>query len=219
MFYYKLNIIILTKGSKMDCLENLIKTNKIKLFIFDCDGTLMDTLDSHYNSWNETYDSLTYNFISKQEFVNFYAGTSGDELISIINERLNYNLNIKDVHNLKNNIFMEKYLNKVQPIKKTLNIIKKYHGVFPFILASGGEKHIVHKLLDLNNLSHYFVDIISISDVNLGKPAPDLFLTASNRMQISPENCLVFEDAETGFQAAKNANMKYIDINSFNLFI
>ncbi len=62
MFYYKLNIIILIKGSKMDCLENLIKTNKIKLFIFDCDGTLMDTLYSHYNSWNETYDSLNYTF-------------------------------------------------------------------------------------------------------------------------------------------------------------
>ena len=57
--------------------------------------------------------------------------------------------------------------------------------------------------------------MLSINDVKLGKPAPDLFLEASTRQKISPENCLVFEDAEAGFQAARNANMKFININTF----
>ncbi|KAB8038708.1 HAD-IA family hydrolase [Silvanigrella paludirubra] len=199
----------------MEYLEKFIDFNKTELLIFDCDGTLMDTVWAHYKAWNDTYSLLGCVFVSNQEFVDTYAGTSGDELVKVLNHQLNYCLDVKKAIALKDEIFVKNYINKVKPFEKTLNIIKKYYGVLPLIVASGGETEVIRKMLAINNLTKYFVDIITINDVKLGKPEPDLFLEAAIRHKVAPENCLVFEDSEAGFQAARNANMKFIDIDKF----
>lgn len=193
--------------------ENYIMKNNIKLLILDCDGTLMDTVESHYLAWRDTYNKLGHEFVTFNEFQKQYAGTSGFELVGILNHKFNYTLEIEKTVKLKDDIFITDYIQSVRPFENVLNLVKQSYGIIPMVVASGGETAVVNEMLNLNKISKYFVDIITINDVKQGKPFPDLFLEASARFNVFPHECLIFEDSNAGFQAAKNANMKCIDVN------
>ncbi len=198
----------------MQKIEKILQENKIKLFIFDFDGTIMDTVAAHYLAWCETFKFFGKVFISEEEFNKKFSGTSSEELIRILNKTYFFQLEIDTAITIKNKLFREKYFEKITPFPKTIEIIKNYFGMLPLVIASGGEKDDIKRILNMHNLAGYFVDIIAISDVEKGKPEPDLFLLAAKNQNIASSHCLVFEDSETGIQAAKNANMKFINIKN-----
>ena len=197
----------------MEKLEKILQESNTKLFIFDFDGTIMDTIACHYSAWCETYRIFGKEFISEEKFKNQFSGTSSEELIETLNQKNSLHLDISRAIFIKNNIFKNKYYEKIKPFPKVIGIIKNYFGKIPFVIASGGEKEDIIRILNKHNLSCYFEYIISINDVKKGKPEPDLFLTAAKKYDVPAWHCLVFEDSEAGFQAAKKANMKFININ------
>ncbi len=194
-------------------IDSLILRKNIQLLIFDCDGTLMETLALHYKSWNETFQAYGYKFIDENEFITEYAGVSGGEMVLAVMDKFNYSLDSSVLLAYKKKTFLEKYILQVKPIEKTLAIAKKYRGKLKMVIASGGSKDAVIKMLILNEILELFNQVIAIEDVACGKPAPDIFLKAAESHGVLPANCLVFEDHLAGFTAAKNAGMIYIDVN------
>ena len=94
-------------------IEKIINERNIKLLIFDCDGTLMDTLALHYSAWNEAFSLLGYKFIEQDEFIRDYAGVSGNDMVSAVIIRFGYNLAVGAVLNLKKELFLAKYISLV----------------------------------------------------------------------------------------------------------
>lgn len=200
----------------IDQIDEWIVHKDVQLLIFDCDGTLMDTLSLHYQAWSESFAELGYSFISESEFVFNYAGVSGGEMVAAVIKKLNYGIEPSDILIKKKRLFMDKYIKQVKPIINTLRIVEKYHGRLKMVVASGGAKPAVIEMLKLNNLLTYFEQVIAIEDVKRGKPSPEIFLMAAASQQISPEKCLVFEDHHAGFLAAQKAGMDYIDVTKLH---
>ncbi len=196
----------------IDQIDEWIVKKNIQLLVFDCDGTLMDTLRLHYQAWNESFTELGYGFISEDEFISHYAGVSGGEMVAAVIKKLNYGIKPSDILAKKKSLFMDKYIKQVKPMVNTLKIVEKYCGRLKMVVASGGAKQAVIEMLKLNNLLTYFEQVIAIEDVKLGKPSPEIFLMAAASQQVSPEKCLVFEDHHAGFLAAQKAGMDYVDV-------
>jgi beta-phosphoglucomutase-like phosphatase (HAD superfamily) len=194
-------------------LDNYIQKNKITYLIFDYDGTLMDTLPSHYQAWHDAHLQNGYRFVANDIFVNRFSGISGHEMIKIISQETNQTIDIERVVIAKNKIFMSKYISFIKPIHKILEIVQFYSAEMPIALASGGHRNAIDIVLKNNNLSNLFDPIVTIEDVAQGKPSPDIFNKAAQLKNMQPQNCLVFEDTEAGFQAAINAGMKFINIH------
>lgn len=194
-------------------IDDMIKAHDIQLLIFDCDGTLMETLSLHYQAWRDAFVSQGLSFIDEEEFIREYAGVSGGRMVAAVAAKLNYTLDIKELQEYKKKIFLEQYIMRVTLIQKTFAIVKKYHGKLPMVVASGGAKEAVKQMLHLNDVFGYFQQVFAIEDVTHGKPAPDVFLKAAQDQGVLAENCLVFEDHFAGFAAAESAGMRYIDVN------
>jgi HAD superfamily hydrolase (TIGR01509 family) len=84
----------------------------------------------------------------------------------------------------------------------------------PTAIASGGPRNVVRQSLQCSGLSDLFPIVVSADDVTHGKPAPDMFLLAAQRMGVAPARCLVFEDAEPGMRAAEAAGMQWVRVAS-----
>lgn len=194
-------------------IEQLIHEQNIQLLIFDCDGTLMDTLALHYSAWNESFVAHGCKFIDYNEFMEHYAGVSGKDMVNAVIARFGYVLQVENILNLKKELFLTKYISKVTPIAKAFAIVNKYSTQLKMVVASGGAREAVNQMLKLNHVHHLFAQVITFADVVNGKPAPDLFLKAALDQGVAPSQCLVFEDHHAGFDAAIAAGMHYIDIN------
>jgi HAD superfamily hydrolase (TIGR01509 family) len=105
----------------------------------------------------------------------------------------------------------ETLLPQVKPVKPVADFARSMHGKLPMSVASGSEEHIVRGCLSANDLLHLFDDIIITPRlVAHGKPAPDMFLLAAQRMGLAPKDCLVLEDGQSGIDAAKAAGMQWV---------
>ena len=191
--------------------------DNIKLLIFDCDGTLVNTLDAHYAAWKEAFQQINKIFFTKAEFKEKIFGISNIEAIAIINTIFNYNIDSVEITQLKSQIFFAKHVKKVQPIATVMDIVNQYHGILPMVVASGGQPEEVDVLLQAAGIKDLFDDVVTVADVKHGKPNPDIFLEVSRRMDIEPAACFVFEDSPPGFEAAKRAGMPFVDINTIQI--
>ena len=81
-------------------------------------------------------------------------------------------------------------------------------------VGTGSPRHLADKLLRHLGLRDYFVGIVGAEDVQHHKPFPDTFLRCAQLMQVEPEACVVFEDADFGIQAAQRANMAFVDVRT-----
>lgn len=185
----------------------------IKALIFDCDGTLFDTLHSHYLSWCAAYDRENKLFVAEQEYQESLSGTYNTEIVKLLNDRHETESDVETIVQHKEKFFLDHYIPSIKPIEKVLKIARFYHTQMPMSVASNGYYPTVKKTLETFEVSHWFLTIVT-PDLGLrAKPSPDLFLEAAKRMGVEPEACLVFEDSPTGFEAAERANMQYVNVH------
>src|SRR2546423_1728053 len=176
-------------------------------YIFDCDGTLADTMPLHYKAWCAV---LREHECDMPEAL-FYelGGVPTEQIVELLNERHGHHMPAAEVAQAKSELFL-KMVEQIAPIEPVVAIVNQVYGKLPMAVASGGRRGIVTKTLNALGLAEKFNAIIGSEDYVNGKPAPDPFLTAAARLGVEPAKCLVFEDTQTGIAAAKAAGMQWV---------
>lgn len=182
-----------------------------KAYIFDCDGTIADTMPLHFQAWTRALDELGGCF--PEELFYSWGGKPTYVIIEQLNAKFGTALDPIPTAQIKESYF-EALIPEVLPIEPVVALVKQFHGTAPMAVASGGHREIVIKTLEALELMPYFETIVGMEDVERGKPAPDPFLEAARRLGVNPEDCLVFEDSPTGIEAARAAGMQYVFIPS-----
>ena len=171
----------------------------VQALIFDCDGTLVDSMPLHMKSWEKAFKFFNIRF--DYDYLFSLKGMKELEIIKSYNKKFGTNLNPEETVNKKHNIYF-KNINSVKPIEPIVKIATEYFGKFPLAVVSGSVRDIVRKELEVIGIFHLFNTILTANDTFKPKPAPDIFYEAAKRLNVSPENCLVFEDGDPGLDAA-----------------
>ena len=181
----------------------------VRGLVFDCDGTIADTMPLHYEAWVEALNEHRVEFPEAL----FYelAGVPTARIIEILNERHGHDLPVQETADHKENLY-QRLLPRVVPVEPVVLLVKQYAGRLPMAVATGATQAICRKTLGALGLLEYFQAVVTADDVQHGKPAPDIFLESARRLGVPPESCYAFEDADLGLQAARAAGMVAIDI-------
>ena len=186
----------------------------IKALIFDCDGTLVDSMPLHMKALEEAFKFFNAKY--DYDFLYSLKGMKEIEIIELYNEKFGANINPEEMVSKKHNYFKEN-INSVKPIEPIIDIAKEYFGKLPLAVVSGSIRDIVHKELEVVGIHHLFKIILTATDPYKPKPAPDIFYAAAEKLNIAAEHCLVFEDGDPGLEAAANAGMETIDVREYIL--
>ncbi|WP_289037190.1 beta-phosphoglucomutase [uncultured Zobellia sp.] len=183
-------------------------------FIFDLDGVIVDTAKYHYLAWKKLANELGFEFTKEQN--ELFKGVSRKRCLEILLDIGGITATQEQFDTWmveKNEDYLE-YIEKMDAsevlpdVPKVLNFLKERN--IPIALGSASKN--ARPILEKVNLLSYFDAIVDGNDVTKAKPDPEVFLIAARKLVVAPEECLVFEDAVAGIQAANNANMVSIGI-------
>ena len=180
--------------------------------IFDLDGTLADTMPTHFQAWSQLADEN--GFLFPHEVFLELAGVPTFDIIEIMNERQGMAMDPQALTDRKEELFLS-FLGDIQVIEPVWAVLEKYHGKLPIGCGTGGIREVAMHILDNLKLRSYFDAIVTADDVTRHKPAPDTFLFCAKQMGVDPSVCQVFEDGVPGLQAAEAAGMIATDIRPF----
>jgi beta-phosphoglucomutase family hydrolase len=181
----------------------------VRGLVFDCDGTIADTMPLHYEAWVAALKDHRVEF--PEALFYEFAGIPSARIVEILNERHGHNMPVQETTDYKESLY-QKLIPRVVPIEPVVMLVKQFAGKLPMAVATGGTRSICRKTLGSLGLLEYFQHIVTADDVQHGKPAPDIFLEAARRIGVPPQDCYAFEDGDLGIQAARSAGMIAIDI-------
>jgi len=184
-----------------------IPDGEFDAYIFDCDGTLADTMPLHYKAWCAALNGHACDF--PEDLFYELGGVPAKRIVEMLNERNGRNLHPGEIASYKESLFIE-MIPQVLPIEPVVAFVHQFHGKKPMAVASGGHGSIVRKTLAALGIVEKFEAIVGVEDYIHCKPAPDPFLEAARRIGIAPERCLAFEDTELGARSASAAGMKTV---------
>jgi beta-phosphoglucomutase family hydrolase len=182
-------------------------------YIFDCDGTLVDTMPLHYRAWDEALRRAGLREALSEDLFYSLGGVPTLRVAELLGRHYGLALDPERVFHEKETLFLEMQ-DEMEVIGPVVEFARRWHGRAPLSVASGGPRPVVRKTLQLMGLIDLFPVLVTPEDVRHGKPAPDMFLLAAERMGVAPERCLVFEDAEPGIKAAEAAGMRWVHVPS-----
>lgn len=182
-------------------------------YIFDCDGTLADSMVVHHRAWLAALAQHGANIDFDWELFTSRAGMTLPNTVRELNAQFGLSLDPDGV-TASQRLEYERFLPTVQPIADVVELALRVAQTRPVSVASGGERKVVARTLELIGLGQTFPVVITAEDVTHGKPAPDMFLLAAERMGVSPADCVVFEDAVLGLEAARRAGMASVLVRS-----
>ena len=185
-------------------------------YIFDCDGTIADTMPLHYRAWTKAMKD--FGGIFPEDLFYSWGGRPTTTIVGLLNEKFGLTMDIDRTVRRKEDYYLE-MIPEVTPIKEVLAIAQKMHGIVPMAIASGGHHELVDATLNALGITKMFQAIICAEDYVNGKPAPDPFLVAAERIGVAAPECIVFEDSPTGIEAAKAAGMAWVFVPSANGYI
>jgi beta-phosphoglucomutase family hydrolase len=186
-------------------LKNLqLPAGEFRAYLFDCDGTIVDSMPLHYVAWKQALAEWNCPFEEKL----FYAwgGRPVTDILTSLNEMNGLHMPIEQVAKRKETLYYDQLAN-LKVIPEVVAHIDDKLGKIPFAVVSGSRRNSVVGSLTMFNLLDKFDTLVCAEDYKNGKPAPDGFLLAAERLGVEPEHCLVFEDTEMGIQAATAAGM------------
>ena len=179
--------------------------------IFDCDGTLADTMPPHYEAWVATIAPLGVSFSEDR----FYAmgGWPTQQVSEWVVQEYGLDADPTQMTHDKEACF-EQMLHRVLPVEPVLAVARRERGQRPLAVATGGMRRICEGILTHLGCLDWFDAIVCCEDVPRHKPNPDIFLEAARRLGVPPSQCLVYEDTKPGIESATRAGMKCIDVRT-----
>ena len=188
-----------------------IPLGPFEAYIFDCDGTLADTMGLHYRAWVQAVSEQGGHF--PEELFYSLGGVPAPDVIDFLNKRFGLSMPIAETAAYKEALF-ERLIPQSKPIVPVVEFMKSVHGKHPVAIGSGGLKPLVMATLQALGIHEHFNAVVTYEDVLHPKPAPDTYLEAARRMGVDPTKCLVFEDTPLGVQAAAAAGMQSVLVAS-----
>ncbi|MCU4674341.1 beta-phosphoglucomutase family hydrolase [Catenovulum sp. 2E275] len=179
--------------------------------IFDMDGTLVDSGRLHQNAWTEALNKFAIPI--NPELMRSLAGVPTKETVDILVKHYDLNINATsdEVNDFKEAIVRETIHQYVKPTKLA-EFARENLGKRPMSVGTGAYTGEAKQILEVCGLSHLIDHLVGADQVKNPKPAPDTFLRCAELMNMRPEQCIVFEDAKAGIQAAKSAGMFVVDV-------
>ncbi len=181
--------------------------------IFDCDGTLADTMPSHYEAWQVTMQRYGIEFDEDE----FYA-LGGWPTVEVARHLLNRTPPripvTPDQITVEKEAEFEIAPGLIRGIDAVGEVARRHHQQVPMAVASGGLRRIVDAILGQIGITELFQAIVTCEDVSKHKPEPDIYLEAARRLNVDPDLCVAYEDTDPGVQAAYAAGMQVVDVRS-----
>lgn len=181
----------------------------IEALIFDCDGTLTDSMRAHYSAWKAALD-LQGMHLPEQEFYR-HGGTPSSKVIPMLAKAAGCEIDFDRAILDKEDLFLQR-IESVKSIPIVVEIAANCLGKLPMAVASGGTRNLVHRQLKQISIFEWFDTIVTCEDTHRHKPDPDVFLEAARRLGVAPKACRVYEDGDAGIQAAGRAGMECVDV-------
>jgi beta-phosphoglucomutase-like phosphatase (HAD superfamily) len=186
----------------------------IKGLIFDLDGTLADTMPYHFKGWRLACRKFGADIDTA--FLRKHTGSPGWLIANEIIKKCNLDGSVTTDQIIEEKLIeFSKDQHKVKPILPVVQIVKKYFGILPMAVGTGGHREAVEKTLTITDLRKYFEIVITANDVDNFKPHPETFLKCAELMKIDPEFIEVFEDGDLGIEAAMLAGMVATDVRTW----
>jgi beta-phosphoglucomutase-like phosphatase (HAD superfamily) len=177
--------------------------------IFDCDGTLADTMPLHIRAWSEAFADAGE--VPPRDFLEPLKGKPERDIVEIYNSRFKSRLDSSRLLADKHRRF-QAVIGEIRPIEPVVDVARFWLGRLPMAVVSGGTRENVRQTLEVIGILSWFPVVLTADDGLTPKPAPDMFLEAARRLDVSPSACRVFEDGDLGLEAARAAGMTAVDV-------
>lgn len=177
--------------------------------IFDCDGTLVDTMPLHWQAWHMITQRHGLHFPEDR----FYAlgGVPSRDILKILATEQGRSLDHIAVAHEKEEAYLE-LMPQAGPIRAVVEIARASHGKIPMAVASGGSQKVICQVLERMGIRHFFDAVVTNEMVKHQKPAPDIFLEAARQIGVEPRFCRAYEDTDLGLEAIRAAGMEAVDV-------
>ena len=189
----------------------------IKAFIFDLNGTMIDDMRYHADAWYDILNSELKAGLTRDEVKVQMYGKNDELLERIFGKNYFTNEKIKEISIDKERRYQKAYLPNLSLIKGLQDFLQKSKeaGII-MAIGSAAIPFNIDFVLDNLHIRHFFKAIVSATDVATSKPDPETFLKCADLLSVSPENCLVFEDAPKGVEAAQSAGMDCVVLTTMH---
>ncbi len=182
-----------------------------RAYLFDCDGTIVDSMPLHYIAWTEALGEWGATF--DEDLFYQWGGKPPREIIADLNEMQGLQMPVETVAERKEKLYYA-LLPQLQVVPEVLEHIEAQHGRIPFAVVSGSNRDSIVKSLTTVGLLDRFDLLVGHEEYTRSKPAPDAFLIAAERLGVAPRDCLVFEDTAMGIAGATAAGMASVRVPS-----
>ena len=181
--------------------------------LFDCDGTLADTMPAHYRAWLEVTEPHGIEFDEDR----FYSlgGRPTRDIVATLFAEVGLAVDVDHAAGVKERSFLAQ-LDRVLPIDPVVDVVRRSRGRVPMAVVTGGYQDVCRRILARVGIADCFDTIVASEDTARHKPDPEPFREAARRLGARPERCVVWEDSGLGIEAARRAGMHWIDVRSFH---
>jgi beta-phosphoglucomutase family hydrolase len=186
-----------------------LPVGSFEAYLFDCDGTIVDSMPLHYIAWKKALAEWSCTF--DEQLFYAWGGLPVAEIISLLNERQRLSMSVEDVSSRKESIYLD-LLPELKAIPEVVEHIEEQHGRIPFAVVSGSTRESVTASLTSVKLLDKFDTLVCAGDYKKSKPDPEAFLLAATKLGVVAKRCMVFEDTDMGVQAANAAGMASVKI-------
>ncbi|CAN5882755.1 HAD family phosphatase [soil metagenome] len=195
-------------------IDKLLEKMNARAAIFDLDGTMIDNNVFHLKTWRDYIQKLGLDITEEAYRTNINGRTNKDAIEYIFNRKMTDEEAMVFALE-KEALYRENYRSFIKPVDGLLDLLEAFHKRnIPMAIATSGIQINIDFMFEHISIKQYFKNVINSSHISKGKPDPEIYLKTAALLNIPAENCLVFEDAVVGLNAAHAAGMKVVAITT-----